>query len=155
MLRAITAVAAVLFAPTAYAADCKAISNSSARLTCFDKSEYPAPAMKTSVGKTSGGPEPAAVKQAILATRYRLFFDPDSLRDASIGNTFTCLTGKDTCVCIEVNGKNPDGGYSGLQLLGVKILSGGQTAMIGEMAQSAGGTPCGVLSPFPQLNGRQ
>jgi hypothetical protein len=92
-------------------------------------------------------------KKLILKNRTKLFKDPDSVRDAKIGPPFTCLNGSGNCICLEVNAKNSYGGYTGLQVLGVRLLSN-DVEGIGEMAADAREKPCGPFSAFPELNGR-
>ena len=95
----------------------------------------------------------AAAKKLILDGKDHIFTDPDSIRGAKIGPPFTCLSGTGNCICLELNGKNPYGGYSGLQLLGFRLTTE-SAASFGQMAETARGAICGKLMPFPELNGK-
>ncbi|UPK16099.1 hypothetical protein [Bradyrhizobium sp. 131] len=89
-------------------------------------------------------------KRAILANKSRMFKDPDSIRDASIGAVAACPSGNGDCVCIELNARNSMGGMSGLQTVGVRI-NGLAAEAFGQMADTS---ECGKMVPFPALNGR-
>ncbi|MET4208929.1 hypothetical protein [Bradyrhizobium sp. LA2.1] len=89
-------------------------------------------------------------KRAILASKSRMFKDPDSIRDAAIGTVAPCPSGNGECVCLEANGRNSQGGMTGLQTLGIRI-NGSSAEAFGEMADTS---KCGKMAPFPALNGR-
>jgi hypothetical protein len=95
----------------------------------------------------------ATAKKVILLHRERLFKEPGSVRNAKISDPFTCLNGSGNCICIEANARNSYGGYTGIELLGIRI-QGDQTEALGKMYEEARQTPCGRLVPFPELNGR-
>lgn len=89
-------------------------------------------------------------KRAILANKSRMFKDPDSIRDASIGTVAACPSGNGDCVCVELNARNSMGGMTGLQTVGIRINSSAAEAF-GQMADTS---RCGKMMPFPALNGR-
>ncbi|MCK1619551.1 hypothetical protein IVA96_23840 [Bradyrhizobium sp. 159] len=88
-------------------------------------------------------------KRAILANKSRMFKDPDSIRDASIGAVASCPSGNGDCVCVELNARNSMGGMTGLQIVGIRI-NGSAAEAFGQMADTS---KCGKLTPFPALNG--
>jgi hypothetical protein len=92
-----------------------------------------------------------AAKRSILSQKSRMFKDPDSIRDASIGTVAPCLSGNGDCVCLELNGRNSSGGMTGLQTIGVRITGAGAEAF-GEMADTS---TCGKMVAFPALNGKR
>jgi len=137
-------VAVVLLATAATSAlaasDCKSIGDNAARLACLDASAKP-PAAKLSPAKA-----------AILRSKSRIFVDPDSVRDARVGQPYQCPAGGgDVCICLEVNAKNTSGGMAGLQVIGLWI-KGDAAESFGRMYDEA---RCGKLEPFPELNGRR
>jgi hypothetical protein len=95
----------------------------------------------------------ATAKKVILSQRGQLFKEPESVRDAKISDPFTCLNGSGNCICIEANARNSYGGYTGIELLGIRI-EGNQAEALGKMYAEARATPCGKLVAFPELNGR-
>lgn len=131
----------------AFADNCKSIADPTARLACFDKASGSNLLKKQPVGD----PATEAAKRTIVATKSRLFKDPYSLKDAAIGKPFPCLSGVGTCICIEANGKTSAGGYSGIQLMLLKITGPAESENLGEVFKPE---ICGKLAPFPQLNGR-
>ena len=88
-------------------------------------------------------------KRVIAADNRRLWKDPDSVRDAGIGQPYRCPLGG-TCVCVEVNARNGFGGRGGLTKHVIRI-SGGRAEPVGEAGPYA---PCGSFAPFPEINGR-
>jgi hypothetical protein len=90
-------------------------------------------------------------KRSILASKSRMFKDPDSIRDAAIGVPNACPSGAGDCVCVELNGRNSSGGMTGLQTIGVR-LSGDKAEAFGTMADTS---DCGKMTPFPALNGKR
>jgi hypothetical protein len=141
---------ALAFVSAAQAEDCKAIQDATARLACFDQSAKPVVPKKLPL---SADPELEKVRRLLLSNRARLFNDSDSVRDASSGRPFPCLGGGGDCLCLEVNAKNAYGGYTGIQMVLIKIGPSGIPENIG------GGLPddfpCWKMTPFPQLNGKQ
>jgi hypothetical protein len=92
----------------------------------------------------------AEAKGAILASRSKIWKDPESIREASIGQPFTCInTVVLTCVCIEANARNSFGGYTGLQKSVVEIGPPPRPAS----REMTFGDKCDGLEPFPELNG--
>lgn len=88
-------------------------------------------------------------RRVITADNRRLWKDPDSVRDAGIGQPYRCPLGG-TCVCVEVNARNGFGGRGGLTKHVIRI-SGGRAEPVGEAGPYA---PCGSFAPFPEINGR-
>jgi hypothetical protein len=91
-----------------------------------------------------------AAKRTILSSKSRMFNDPDSIRDASIGTVAPCPSGAGECVCVELNARNRYGGMTGLQTIGVRI-TGSDAVAFGEMADTS---TCGKMIPFQALNGK-
>jgi hypothetical protein len=89
-------------ASTAHAADCKAISDPAARLTCFDSAPKGA---KKSAPKPLAADEFAAAKAAMS----RKLTDPESARFTDLFKS----SGATPVVCGMVNSKNRMGGYAG------------------------------------------
>ncbi len=106
---------------------------------------------------------PVAIK-TILAERGRLFKDPDSIRDAHVGEPYACRTptiasggrivnAPGSCVCLELNAKNSYGGYVGMRrTIAVFPDSGGITSMDGGIKGYE--EYCRGVRPFPELNGK-
>jgi hypothetical protein len=101
MLR-IVALALLVCASTAHAADCKAISDPAARLACFESTPK---ATKKSAPKSPAADEFAAAKAAMS----RKLTDPESARFTDPFNS----NGTTPVMCGMVNSKNRMGGYSG------------------------------------------
>ena len=98
----------------------------------------------------------SAIKKVLLAERTRIWKDPDSVREAKIGEPYWCPRGLDpvpteTCVCIEANARNSYGGLTGLELSGFAFKSPTNFRVLGKMGAYA---TCGKLTPFPEMNGR-
>jgi hypothetical protein len=142
---AMAVVIAMLASSDAFSAtDCKSLADSAARLACFDASSKSPP--KSAPAKLS----PA--RAAILRSKSRIFVDPDSVRDARVGQPYKCPSGGgDICICLEVNAKNTSGGMAGLQVIGLWI-KGDAAESFGKMYDEAA---CGKLEPFPELNGKR
>ncbi|TWA91093.1 hypothetical protein [Bradyrhizobium stylosanthis] len=85
-----------------------------------------------------------------IAAKSRMFKDPDSIHDASLGAVAPCPSGNDDCVCLDANGRNSQGGMTGLQTLSIRI-NGSSAEAFSEMADTS---KCGKMVPFPALNGR-
>jgi hypothetical protein len=139
----------LVFVSAARAEDCKVIQDATARLACFDQTTKPVVPKKLPL---ASDPELEKTRRLLLANRARLFNDPDSVRDASSGRPFPCLGGGGDCVCLEVNAKNAYGGYTGIQTVLIKIGSGDPKNLGGNLGSDF---PCGKMTPFPQLNGKQ
>jgi hypothetical protein len=104
-------------------------------------------------------------KKSILAERIRLWKDPYSIRDASIGEVRPCVlddltrTGLTTkragqCVCVVLNAKNSMGGYTGLRrTLFVFWNDGGTDTRDGAILGYE--EHCGSTRPFPELNAKE
>lgn len=92
---------------SAYAADCKSITDAQARLACFDKTSS---AQKSHVAKSNGAvasPENFAAAKAIIERKLK---DPMSAQWAEL---FKVKTKDGEFVCGAVNSKNSYGGYVG------------------------------------------
>lgn len=74
------------------------------------------------------GPFPTDYKTTIKKEVLRSFFDPYSIRDASISAPIRSriIEPKGWLVCLEVNAKNRMGGYTGLSRTAYYIRLGGQ-----------------------------
>lgn len=98
----------------------------------------------------------------IVDDRGHLWKDPDSIRDASIGEPYACrnptpvgdrlFNSPASCVCLELNAKNSYGGYTGIKRT-IAVLP-----EYGEITMLDGGTKgyeqrCQQLRPFAELNG--
>jgi hypothetical protein len=98
-----------------------------------------------------------AIKKVLLANRARIWKDPDSIREAKIGEPYWCPRGLDpvptkTCVCIEANGRNSYGGFTGIETSGFAFSSPTEFEVIGKMGAYA---TCGQMTPFPEMNGKR
>jgi hypothetical protein len=109
------------------------------------------------------------VARKIILDHRSIWKDPDSIRDARIGQPYACTdesvaapgpysiaTTKlpASCLCIELNAKNSYGGYTGIHRT---IAVFPET---GDFSTLDGGTKgfqehCQNLHPFPELNGRR
>lgn len=103
----------------------------------------------------------AEAKRIILAERGRLWRDPDSIKDARIGQPYLCHAAQITkerglhdapasCVCVELNARNAYGGYVGLKGSTVSFPEYGNPS-----AEGIAGDHCRNFTPFPELNGRR
>lgn len=105
-----------------------------------------------------------AARKAIVERRT-LWKDPDSIKDARIGQPHRCLGPSyqvgfsygdrkvpASCVCIELNAKNSYGGYTGVRrTVAVFPDAGGFDTMDGGVLGFD--EYCQNLQPFPELNG--
>ncbi len=115
------------------------------------------PAVETMATPSAQAPLPppslssADAKKLVLSNRGKMWKDPDSLRNLSVGDPFTCpaLRGTQTCICIEANARNSYGGYGGLKLY-VATIEGGSVQMEGEFYGAR--EECGRMTPFPTSN---
>jgi hypothetical protein len=92
----------------------------------------------------------AEAKAIIFAGRTAHWKDPDSIRDARIGEPYACMGAlleepPTACVCVEANAKNSFGGYTGLKQ-NIAFLKG-RTVMDFRSPRR--------LVPFPELNGKK
>jgi hypothetical protein len=105
----------------------------------------------------------ADAKKSILAARNRMWKDPGSIRDASIGDVHSCVLDDLTttgiakragqCVCIVLNAKNSMGGYTGLRrTLFVFWNNGGMDTRDGAILGYE--EYCSVTQPFPEMNAK-
>ena len=110
---------------------------------------------------TSLGPFPTDFKTTIKKHVLRSFFDPYSIRDASISEPVGSRTGEPDgwLVCLETNAKNRMGGYTGLSRTAYYVRLGGQvvgleTGDYGNYSCSGRtltGTRTLTFSPWPEL----
>lgn len=96
-------------------------------------------------------------RQVVLANRSRIWKDPDSVRDARIGQPYTCVGHlltpgmlSDACICVEANARNSFGGYTGLQQSVVIIARG---AVVDAIPARNFTDRCDGMVPFGELNG--
>ena len=96
-----------------------------------------------------------AIKDDLLRQRSTLWKDPDSIRDAHIGEAYACPRHGDfsgsptTCICIESNAKNSMGGFTGL-VKKVVLYRGTTVYYIKDQDFD---DRCEALVPFPEFNG--
>lgn len=90
------------------------------------------------------------LKRALVANRSRIWKDPDSIRDARIGEPYPCPLNRGTCICIEANGRNAYGGFTGIRKTGFAFMTAADFEVLGEMGAYA---TCGTFTPFPEMNG--
>jgi hypothetical protein len=98
-------------------------------------------------------------KAVILTQRSSNWKDPDSIRDARIGQPYPCIGGlihaaasPTACVCIEANAKNSFGGYTGLKQQ-VAYLHG--RTVVDFQPPRLAMDHCDGLVLFPELNGKR
>jgi hypothetical protein len=93
----------------------------------------------------------SAARQILVSGRSRAWKDPNSVREAKIGDAYECLAQDgSTCFCIEANAKNSYGGFAGLKMSQARFSSPKQFEMIEMYAPEH----CGRMIPFPEMNGR-
>jgi hypothetical protein len=85
----------------------------------------------------------------VLSNKGSLFKDPESVRDAALGQPYLSALGGNR-VCIRANAKNSFGGYTGVrdELL---LIANGTVSTLGTATPA---DPCGTFIPLPELNGR-
>lgn len=93
----------------------------------------------------------AAAKRMIAADRSRLWIDPNSIREAKIGEPFYCPAMRTTCVCVEANARNSYGGLTGLN---VNLFVFHDGAPVEGIGVTHAPQQCGRFTPFPELNGK-
>lgn len=95
----------------------------------------------------------AAAKQIIANERTRLWLDPGSIRDAKIGQPYSCPVAwpAQSCVCVEANARNRMGGYVGLKR-NIAFIRGGKVLDMKEPRLAL--DRCEGLVPFPEIHGR-
>jgi hypothetical protein len=106
----------------------------------------------------------ADAKKSILAVRNRIWKDPYSIRDASVGDVSPCVLDDLTrigfakragqCVCVVLNARNSMGGYTGLRrTLFVFWNDGGMDTRDGAILGYE--EYCSVTRPFPEMNAKE
>jgi hypothetical protein len=87
--------------------------------------------------------------QVVVQNKRSLFKDPDSVRDAALGQPYRGLFGS-TRVCLRANAKNSFGGYTGIndQLLSI---ANGVATPLGPVGISDN---CGIFIALPELNAK-
>lgn len=93
-------------------------------------------------------PNYRAIIQAEVRTN---FFDPYSIRDASISQPFagTSLMGSTQTVCVRANAKNRMGGYTGAKQTGFTFRQGQLTATDNEYGLIT--CQAALYEPFPEI----
>lgn len=98
------------------------------------------------------------MKALVLSERGTIWKDPESIRDAQIGNPYSCSGGlshvgamPNVCVCVAANAKNGFGGYTGSKR--TEVLIAGRTVVDSISPPREPTYTCGPLTPFPELNG--
>lgn len=98
---------------------------------------------------------PADYRQQIIVRAKTEFFDPYSIRDASIATApisgGSIITGSNAIICIKANAKNRMGGYTGMQTTSY-IFKGGLITMVDQQYAALTCNPA-VYEPFPELEG--
>lgn len=99
----------------------------------------------------------STMRAAIVANKAKLWKDPDSVRDTSIGEPFWCfgMWGGATCACVEANARNSFGGYNGVRRSIAVVERGQETILRGTDLTDAGIGKCNNLVPFPELAATQ
>jgi hypothetical protein len=96
-------------------------------------------------------PPPASYREQVIARVKKSFFDPYSVRDASISQPIPGVSfyGAMNTVCVRANAKNRFGAYTGLKETAV-IFRGGK---IDTTNQEYGAMACtgAVYEPFPEI----
>ncbi|SFB36643.1 hypothetical protein SAMN03159496_03143 [Rhizobium sp. NFR07] len=94
-------------------------------------------------------PPTAAEKAAIVKYIKETFYDPYSIRDASISNALTLLDTGYRAICVRFNAKNRMGGYVGMTPTSVRFKGG----KVESALQDAPGCnrPGLRYAPFPAL----
>ena len=106
------------------------------------------------------GPPPltlADAKAIVVSSRAAYWKDPESIREAAIGQPYSCIGGlvhvarpPSACVCVMANAKNSSGGYTGLKPSVVLIAGGSVIDVISPRSQDE----CDSMVPFPELEGK-
>lgn len=93
-------------------------------------------------------------RAAVVTGKGRAWKDPDSLRDASIGEPYACMGAwqSATCVCVEANARNSFGGYAGVKPYMVTLVNGAVND-VREAHTTDILTKCNRMTPFPELTG--
>ena len=96
-------------------------------------------------------------KAIVVSSRAVYWKDPESIRDAAIGQPYSCIgslvhvaTPPSACVCVMANAKNSFGGYTGLKPNVVLIAGGSVIDVISPRSQDQ----CDAMVPFPELEGK-
>jgi len=94
-------------------------------------------------------------KAIVVSSRAVYWKDPESIRDAAIGQPYSCTGGlvhvarpPSACVCVMANAKNLFGGYTGLKPSVVLIAGGSVIDVISPRSQDE----CKRRSNNPSLN---
>lgn len=98
---------------------------------------------------------PSRIRADLVGRKANLFIDPDSIRDARIGQVYACpieaglRAAPMTCVCVELNAKNRMGGYTGMQ----RRVAVYRNYVFESMKDAEMSDDCGTFEPFTELNG--
>ena len=114
----------------------------------------------TGCATTEQGPPALTLDDAkaiVVSSRAVFWKDPESIRDAAIGQPYSCNGGlvhvarpPSACVCVMANAKNLFGGYTGLKPSVVLIAGGSVIDVISPRSQDE----CDSMVPFPELEGK-
>lgn len=98
------------------------------------------------------------MKALVLSERGTIWKDPESVRDAQIGNPYSCSGGlahvgamPNVCVCVAANAKNGFGGYTGSKR--TELLIAGRRVVDTVSPPREPTYSCGPMTAFPELNG--
>jgi len=105
----------------------------------------------TGSGPQAAAPLPSDYREQIIAKVRDTFFDPYSIRDASISQPIAgaAFAGPVSTVCIRANAKNRMGGYIGLKQTSFTFRDGKLTVADSEYAAMTCGQA--VYEPFPEI----
>jgi len=100
-----------------------------------------------------------SAKAALMSARGSAWKDPESIRDARIGQPYSSgcwghaehwVQQVDACVCIATNAKNSFGGYTGLKTQ-VALLQSGRVL---DIIDARPHDQCSAMMPWPEFEGR-
>jgi len=102
------------------------------------------------------GPYPDNYKEVVAAHIKQTYFDPYSLRDVRISQptpgVLAMAVGYN--VCLQANGKNRMGGYTGLKRTSYLINNQRVIFAINNDRRCYDNAPYNVLYPWPEMEGR-
>lgn len=106
----------------------------------------------TEQGAPGAPPLPANYRQMVVDQVRKTFFDPYSIRDASISTPIsgTSLMGQVQTVCVLANAKNRMGGYTGIKATAFVFRDGAITTSDSQYAPMI--CSDAVYEPFPEID---
>jgi len=102
------------------------------------------------------GPYPDNYKEVVAAHIKQTYFDPYSLRDVRISEPTpgVLAMAQGYNVCLQANGKNRMGGYTGLKRTSCLINNQRVIFAINNDRRCYDNAPYNVLYPWPEMEGR-